>query len=157
MKTPAMVREGRPRADTTMAPLIDVVFLLLVFFLVSASLRVVEGVMATNVPKTTQPAAAPRALERLTITLRHRGQGTEILLNNTPYGSFGELRQQLRLLRQHQDLPVIINPDRQTPFQDVVTAMDICRTVSLTKVTLATSEDARSRFITLLNQLGVEP
>ena len=53
--------------------------------------------------------------------------------------------------------PVIINPDRQTPFQDVVTVMDICRDVSLTKVTLATSEDTRSRFLVLLNRLGIPP
>ena len=63
----------------------------------------------------------------------------------------------MRLLRQHANLPVIINPDHNTPFQDVVRVLDICRTVSLTKVTLATSDDGRGKFVTLLNQLGMDP
>ena len=50
MKTPAMLHRREARADATMAPLIDVVFLLLVFFLVSATLQVIEGVISTNVP-----------------------------------------------------------------------------------------------------------
>ena len=157
MRTPAMLRHRRTRADSMMAPLIDVVFLLLVFFLVSASMQVVEGVFSTNVLKTSEAPAKPRALERLTITLRGDRKRREILLNNTPYPDFRELGIQLRLLRQHADLPVIINPDRQTPFQDVVTVMDICRDVSLTKVTLATSEDPRSRFLAILNRLGIPP
>ena len=157
MKTPAMMHSREARGDTTMAPLIDVVFLLLVFFLVSASLQVIEGVISTNVPKASQAAARARALERLTVTLRRKHHRTEIILNDTPYGSFRELGVQMRLLRQHANLPVIINPDRNTPFQDVVRVLDICRTVSLTKVTLATSDDARGKFVTLLNQLGMDP
>ena len=157
MKTPATLRNRQERPDATMAPLIDVVFLLLVFFLVTASLQVVEGVFSTNVLPTTRAPARPRALERLTVTLRRKHELTEIILNNTPYPSFRELATQLRLLRKHADLPVIINPDPDTPFQDVVKVMDICRDVDLTKVTLATSEDASGPFVTLLNQLGIPP
>lgn len=157
MRTPTTLRHRRARPDSTMAPLIDVVFLLLVFFLVSASLQVVEGVFSTNVFQTSQAPAKPRALERLTITLRDKHGQREILLNNTPYPNLKELGIQLRVLRQHEDLPVIINPDRHTPFQDVVTVMDICRDVSLTKVTLATSEDTRSKFTSFLNRLGIPP
>ena len=58
MRVPTHYRPSRE--PLKMAPLIDVVFLLLVFFLCTATLQMMEGILPANLPRPTSQCPGTR-------------------------------------------------------------------------------------------------
>ena len=124
----------RPEVSINLTPLIDVVFLLLIFFMVSTSFSelsqlVVDLPEAEGAPATTD--------EALILTVDVSGNMT---LNgesvpNDARGLLLALRQQLS---GNTDIPVTLSADAMTPHQYVVTAMDVAAQLSITRLTIAT-------------------
>jgi len=128
----------RPEVSINLTPLIDVVFLLLIFFMVSTSFSeltqlVVDLPEAEGSPATTD--------EALMLTVDVAGNMT---LNGEPVpndarGLSLALRQRLS---GNTDIPVTLSADAMTPHQYVVTAMDVAAQLNITRLTIAT-EDTR--------------
>ena len=128
----------RPEVSINLTPLIDVVFLLLIFFMVSTSFSelsqlVVDLPEAEGAPATTD--------EALILTVDVSGNMT---LNgesvpNDARGLSLALRQQLS---GNTDIPMTLSADAMTPHQYVVTAMDVAAQLNITRLTIAT-EDTR--------------
>lgn len=124
----------RPEVSINLTPLIDVVFLLLIFFMVSTSFSeltqlVVDLPEAEGSPATTD--------EALILTVDVAGNMTlngESVPNDTRGLSLA--------LRQHlsgnTDIPVTLSADAMTPHQYVVTAMDVAAQLNITRLTIAT-------------------
>ena len=124
----------RPEVSINLTPLIDVVFLLLIFFMVSTSFSeltqlVVDLPEAEGSPATTD--------EALILTVDVAGNMTlngESVPNDTRGLSLA--------LRQHlsgnTDIPVTLLADAMTPHQYVVTAMDVAAQLNITRLTIAT-------------------
>ena len=124
----------RPEVSINLTPLIDVVFLLLIFFMVSTSFSeltqlVVDLPEAEGSPATTD--------EALILTVDIAGNMTlngESVPNDTRGLSLA--------LRQHlsgnTDIPVTLSADAMTPHQYVVTAMDVAARLNITRLTIAT-------------------
>jgi biopolymer transport protein ExbD len=122
-----------PEVDIT--PLIDVVFLLLIFFMVSTTFEH-ESQILIELPEATGEELK-REKQELDITINIAGTffvnqrevvNTEIetlkLAISKAVGDQGEI-------------PVIINADARTPHQSVMTAMDAASQLGLTKMTFA--------------------
>ena len=124
----------RPEVSINLTPLIDVVFLLLIFFMVSTSFSeltqlVVDLPEAEGSPATTD--------EALILTVDVAGNMTlngESVPNDTRGLSLA-LRQQLS---GNTDIPVTLSADAMTPHQYVVTAMDVAAQLNITRLTIAT-------------------
>ena len=124
----------RPEVSINLTPLIDVVFLLLIFFMVSTSFSeltqlVVDLPEAEGLPATTD--------EALILTVDVAGNMTlngESVPNDTRGLSLA-LRQQLS---GNTDIPVTLSADAMTPHQYVVTAMDVAAQLDITRLTIAT-------------------
>ena len=124
----------RPEVSINLTPLIDVVFLLLIFFMVSTSFSeltqlVVDLPEAEGLPATTD--------EALMLTVDVAGNMT---LNGEPVpndarGLSLALRQRLS---GNTDIPVTLSADAMTPHQYVVTAMDVAAQLNITRLTIAT-------------------
>ncbi len=130
--------------DLNLTPLIDVVFLLLIFFMVSTTFQK-ESQLQVHLPEATQKPIAvdENALE---IAINSSGQyfinGQELTNNQLP-----TLRKALKSITAgKRDLPVIIRADAQAPHQAVVTAMDAAGQLGMRRLSIATANsDSKSQ------------
>lgn len=143
-------RENSRRPDVMMTPMIDVVFLLLVFFLATASFDRVEQILPSGaVESAQQPAAGgtatpaePKASEVDEIVVRlgiSTNASIEVFLNDQKMNNSEELVARLAaLIKIRQDVPVIIDPDPQLPTNRVIEIYDQIRSVGFTSLYLTT-------------------
>jgi biopolymer transport protein ExbD len=143
-------RENSRRPDVMMTPMIDVVFLLLVFFLATASFDRVEQILPSGaVESAQQPTAGgtanptePQASDvdeivvRLAVTT---GPAFDLFLNEQKLSTVDELMSRLAsLIKIRQDVPVIIDPDHEIPTERVIDIYDQVRSVGFTSLYLTT-------------------
>ena len=131
-----------------MTPMIDVIFLLLVFFLATSSFQSIEHLMPSGVSHLSTPtgnAAVPPpettqdALEQVIVKLERTDAGTVAKLNGVELPGLDALRTRLSAMsRIRPNVPVIIDPAANIPASDVVAAYDWARQAGLARVYLAT-------------------
>lgn len=141
------VRRSQPNIEFAMTPMIDVIFLLLVFFLATSSFRVVEKLLPSTLSQTT-PAKGDQEmlpteemnelLDQVIVKLRQPADMVVAEINGTRLESFEDLRLRLISIAQLQSgLPVIIDPEPTVTADRVVKAYDWARSAGLTRVYLA--------------------
>jgi len=114
-------------------PMIDVIFAILTFFIMSTLfLGRFEG-LAVNLPKA--KSAKPQKVVRATVTLDKSGN---LYLNKNPL-SVEALPDAIRSINQPgQDLVVVLNADGSVTHDRVVTVMDQIRQIEGAKLAIAT-------------------
>lgn len=120
------------RARIEIIPMIDVVFFLLVFFMMaSLSMTVYQG-LPVNLPEAA--SGQKNAAETASITLSKDGGS---FLNSEPITVAG-LGDRIRpMLAKHRDLAVIINADREVTHARVVDVLDALRVTGVGKIAIA--------------------
>ena len=129
-----IVRQRRPQMKMEMSPLIDCIFQLLIFFMLSSTF------LTPSIPLSLPTAAAggPPQGPQVIITLDAEGQ---VFLNKQP-SSFEQLEGQLReLLSESSDRVVTIRADQQMTYQHFVRALDIAKRSGAEHVNIAHSTD----------------
>ena len=127
-------RNNEPELNLT--PLIDVVFLLLIFFMVSTTFER-ESEISIELP---EAAGEEVKDESFTIEISIDGKGyyfinQKKLKNN----KIETLKRGIREVRaDHENPRLVINADKNTPHQSVVIAMDAARQLGLVHLTFAT-------------------
>lgn len=149
MKIPAhRPREGLD-INTAMTPMIDVVFLLLVFFVWTISFEAIEHLLPSQLSSEVgkQPAnleELPPELDFDRIVIRLTGEPTSptIQVKEKQYGSLDDLR--AFLLQTHQinaQAPVYIHPDDEIQLGPVINLFDLTRQIGFEKVSFVTRPD----------------
>lgn len=131
-----------PRApeepDVNLTPMIDVVFLLLLFFMVSTSF-IRESSLKVDLPEATGEALVEQ--ERpIDIIINTDGTFTinnVVLMKPTQEQLSTELR---RTVGDNSDPHIIISADAGSEYQYIVTAMDTAQALGYTRLTLATRQ-----------------
>ncbi len=112
-----------------MIPMIDMVFLLLIFFALTSTFEI-QRVMEMNLP---QAATGDRLQEEKTLTL-HLQNENQLLLENTPVelqklsSAIGEF------VRQSKSVTLVIKGDAHVPHGKVVEVMDISHASGVKKI-----------------------
>ena len=132
----------RDEIEVNLTPLIDVVFLLLIFFMVSTTFDR-EAQLKVDLPESSsEPTEMPQ--EVLEITINLNGDffiGEQQVINTEPE----TLRRAiLQSIGDKRDLPVIVRADGRSPVQSIVTAMDVTGKLGLTQLSLATTQPSDS-------------
>jgi biopolymer transport protein ExbD len=109
----------RKRPAINITSLIDVMFLLLVFFMVSTTFAEHPGI---ELELPTASTAEPSKLEPLVLTIDIKGK---MFLNDSPVGET-ELRSGLKAAAK-PDTTLILKADKGVPYGYVIRAMDISR------------------------------
>jgi len=131
------LRRQRPDSpDINLTPLIDVVFLLLIFFMVSTTFKS-DAQLQVELP---EASAEPSTQEQdvLEIVIDAQGSyviGEQELVNRRPETVRRALE---KLAGERRDIPLVIRADAETPHQAVVTAMDVAGQLGFTRLSIAT-------------------
>ena len=137
----------RESLEIKMTPMIDVVFLLLVFFVWTASFQVVEYLLPSELSTLLGNQAAleeppPEAdFEDVVIRIHWTGDQPGWTINDQQADSLAQLHQQLQAIAQvKQDAPVILHPDEEVPLGDVINVFDISRLIGFEKIQFVAGE-----------------
>ena len=129
----------RPRAqvEVNLTSLIDVVLLLLIFFMVSTSF-VKQAQITISLPEAESATVIPEAPQQIDVMISATGMymvnGRE-LINSRPE----TIRNALQKVSDGDNtLPLTISADANARHQDVVTAMDVAGRLGFKKISIAT-------------------
>lgn len=127
--------EDEPEVNLT--PLIDVVFLLLIFFMVSTTFEH-QSRIQIELPEAT---ASPEEIEEESIEIVIDAQGRYFIGEEQVVNTeLKTLKSALsKVLGDRGTVPVTIRADASTPHQAVITALDATSQLGLTQISLATS------------------
>jgi biopolymer transport protein ExbD len=135
--------EREPSPEITLTPLIDVVFLLLIFFMVSTTFER-DAELLVELPQASSEAE-PARQDTIEVVVDVQGRfyvGGHQLVNT----QLDTVRRALEQAAEGLDEPqVVVSADAQTPHQAVVTVMDAARRAGLVRLTFAArlTEEAR--------------
>ena len=107
-----------------LTPMIDIVFLLIIFFMVGTKFTELERKIGLRVPEVTDRGALTAAPERRIINVLRDGTVT---LDRLPV-TLDELKGRLAAARsQYSDLGVLVRGDARGEFQQVASVLNACR------------------------------
>ena len=148
MRRPSLF-DRRPGLDVKMTPMIDVVFLLLIFFVWTASFQVVEHLLPSSVstPSTggtaeiNDPPPEEIDFEQIVIRVLWQRDRPAWTFNGEPVPTLADVRARLHLIASiKQDAPVILDPDPAAPLGHVIDLYDVARLENFQRVQFAASE-----------------
>ena len=131
---------ARPQPEVNLTSLIDVVLLLLIFFMVSTSF-VKQSQISIRLPEAESAALVEEPPERIDIMIMESGtflvNGRE-LINNRPETIRNALQ---KIAGGDNQLPLTISADANARHQYVVTAMDVAGRLGFVTINIATVDD----------------
>ena len=128
-----------------LTPLIDVVFLLLIFFMVSTTFSR-ESQLRIQLPESSDQPQQEQQTGMLEIEISAEGvyavkgpedKKAQRLVNTSRETLYRAL---LTAVDTQRELITVIRADRRTPHESVITAMDMARRVGQTNITFATQK-----------------
>jgi biopolymer transport protein ExbD len=135
--------DDRRQTDLAMTPMIDVVFLLMIFFVCTASFQLSEELLPTSLAVaggTSAPSLIEiePELERILVRATYVDGKTHWVVNERPCDSLLEVRQVLRAVAEiDRSLPVILDVAGNVPLGDMIDVYDLCRLEGFEKIQFA--------------------
>jgi biopolymer transport protein ExbD len=135
-------REPREELELNLTPLIDVVLLLLIFFMLSTRF-IDEGRLQLRLP---EAGAEPEAVQVETVEIEITAQGGyqvngRALVNNSPETLAAAIAS---AAGSDRSVPVTIRADARATHQSVVTAMDVAGRAGYRQINIATVTDGQA-------------
>ena len=151
MRRPSIYTDRREPLDVKMTPMIDVVFLLLIFFVWTASFQIIEHVLPSSVSEVSGTGSVPpdeppppeADFHDIVVRILWADGRVSWRVGEQAYSELNGVEQRLALIfRANDEAPVIIDPDDETPFGNVIEVYDLSRQVGFREVKLAASDQA---------------
>ncbi len=118
------------------APMVDIVFLLLIFFLVTWNFSRTETELDVKVPKAREGKETRRAVGEVIINVKTNGA---VVMNRRQMNATELLDTLQKIASLYPDQAVILRGDENTDYRHVVEVLDICRRANIWNVAFATS------------------
>lgn len=136
-----------------MTPMIDVVFLLLIFFVCASIGQIRESLLPTDLAagaiESPDIREQPKPFGEVWLFLRTAADGrTEVQVNQggETYSDFARLKRQLVLLAAATtEIPVILDIAPAVPLGDMIRVYDACRAAGFTSINFATEPAAAKK------------
>ncbi|MGB5830381.1 MAG: biopolymer transporter ExbD [Thiohalocapsa sp.] len=130
--------QKREQPDINLAPLIDVVFLLLIFFMVSTTFND-DARLRLQLPQADGEPVSSDEMELIEVIIDAGGR-FYVDDQQVRDKSIKTLSQALvGVVGPRRDLPVLIKADANTPHQAVMTALDAVSQLGMTRIAFAAS------------------
>lgn len=157
MRVPSNFRDRKP-IELQLTPMIDCVFLLMIYFLWSSSFAIAEmslpsklsaSAAGSGAPRMNEPPPAEADFPNVVVRILWNGSTAVWTVNEAPISSLDELGQRLTsIARIKRDAPVVLDPASDVPLGDVIEVFDLSRLVGFQKIQFAASANglgARAR------------
>jgi len=137
---PVRLRPAHSLSSLSLTPLIDVVFLLLVFFLVATRYDAEENRLDILLPAAEQTQPMFRQSNEIVV---HVDRAGNVLIGDRPVVS-GELESVLQRAAgaRSRDCSVVIRADKRCEWESVVRVMDACHAVGIRDIYPMTSVES---------------
>lgn len=123
-------------ADLELAPMIDVVFLLLIFFIVSWQSARFERDMDISVPSAEEAENKDRQAGEIIINVRKDGT---VVLNGLPVSNAELLAKLEAVSEAYPDQAVILRGSSEASFQSIINVLDEIKRAGIWNVAFATT------------------
>ena len=144
-------RSPQEEVTINLTPLIDIVFLLLIFFMVSTTFSK-ESQLRIRLPDASPNAEVEQRPSRLVVAITASGDysirgpnestGHHLLSRERSVlaqaMAKAKAKAKAKVAQGTDDLVVVIRADRKTPHEAVVRAMDVARKLGLVRITFST-------------------
>lgn len=124
--------------EVQMAPLIDCVFLLLIFFLVATTLKKIERELPLELPEAELAAREVQQSDILTVSVDREGN---LYLGADPATSGMVFDRFKAAAAEDPDQVVRINADRLSPWESILQVLELAKFEGLTNVRPGTKND----------------
>ncbi len=149
MRVPSRHDNERQPLEVKMTPMIDVIFLLLIFFVSTSSFQPPEEVLPTNMslPGSTSEVVEIDPLEEdldeIVVKVVWRESGPRWEVNQREYQQLNQVRAVLSAIAGFRaDLPVILDVEGVVPMENVIDVYDLCRQIGLERIQFAAAAGA---------------
>ena len=129
-------RSAEEDVNINLTPLIDVVFLLLIFFMVSTTFDTTSQ-LKIKLPEASE-SQSPESARKISLMIDAKGNflvNSRELTNNKS----ATLKTALERSLSNGKIPVVIQSDAASPVQSLVTAMDVVGQLGVPQVSIATT------------------
>ena len=134
-------RQPEP-ANMQLAPMIDIVFLLLIFFIVTWQYTRAETELSVSVPTAQEGADPQRQIGEIVINILAdstiRVEGTTVDLEQL-------LEKLAKIAKEYENQPVRIRGDGGVPYQRIVEVIDTCQKAGIWNISFATQRPTPSK------------
>ncbi len=121
-----------------MAPLIDIVFITLIFYMTLSIFYQLETELTISVPKSEQSKEVVRSPGEIIINIDKDGK---VVVNQRELKG-NELENMLRRIAQlYPSQPVIIRADKKTYHESIVKALDACASANIWNIAFSTMKE----------------
>lgn len=134
------LNKRKEELQLNLTPLIDVVFLLLIFFMVSTSFKK-ENKLSINLPEANGEVMESN-IESIDINVNSEGM---IFVNGQGLANqqLDTIGAAIGLASSDTSLPVIISADKKAPYESVVKVMEASGSIGFTNIVIATQTPDR--------------
>lgn len=147
--SPFLQRGSEVDMNATMTPMIDVVFLLLVFFVWTASFQIIEKILPSHMSAQMGADAIEQIepppeqdFDNIVVRIGYDGSAPTWTINDELVSSLDGVQLHLMAVaRVKKDAPVILHPDAIVPLGFVIEAYDVAKIVGFQKVSFAVNPE----------------
>jgi biopolymer transport protein ExbD len=132
-----------PLPALNMTPMIDVVFQLLIFFMCTSGVKMIEQNLRATLPQLSATPSAAQEFEPVRIRVSRARGGVLILCDGQECLTFAALVAGLQARRAVADRPVIIEGESTVPLSAMVAAIDACYQADLARVAFSAGKVGR--------------
>jgi len=128
---------SQPTSDLELAPMIDVVFILLIFFITSWQFVRFERDLDISVPAAEETTDQNRTVGEIILNVRKDGS---VVLNAAPISNEHLLTRLQSISSAYPDQAVILRGDSEAEFQRVISVLDVIKRAGIWNVAFATTK-----------------
>ncbi|NOQ17038.1 MAG: biopolymer transporter ExbD [Methyloprofundus sp.] len=125
--------------EISLTPMIDVVFLLLIFFMVTTTFSQ-QTAIKIQLPQADGQAKVERQQQVLMLTIAKGGQ---YYINDKALadGKLSTLSKALSKFSSNKHIPLVINADARAPVQSAISVLDVASKIGFTNITFVTEKE----------------
>ena len=133
----AVKYEEDEKPEVSLTSMMDCIFLMLIFFLVSSQLKKIEKEVPIELPTANVAKDVKATPDLITISVDAKG---DLYVNSKPVGAAGLRTALTKAKAENADRRIRINGDVYAPFRAVVQVLDVCQQEGLNVVGIHTAD-----------------
>ena len=123
------------KADFPLAPMVDVVFLLLIFFIATRQYSQSERELNVSVPVAEEGADARQTVGEIIVNVR---EGGEVVVDKTVMDKQQLFDKLQRIAAVYKNQAIRIRGDGKVEYQKIVEVIDVCQKAGIPNISFAT-------------------